>query len=107
VHVRRTRLLAGCSITLLAGAATAAMGPVAFLGLVAAIAARRLVGSDHRWVLPTAMLAGAIVLLVSDIVGRVLVRPAELEVGVVMALIGGPVLIAAVRRGRRPADAPA
>jgi iron complex transport system permease protein len=105
VRVRRTRLLAGIAITLLAGAATAAMGPVAFLGLVAAIVARRAMGADHRWILPAAMLAGATVLLVSDIVGRLLVRPAELEVGVVLALVGGPVLIASVRSARRRTDA--
>lgn len=101
VRVRQTRLLAGAAITLCAGAATAAMGPIAFLGLVSAIVARRLVGPDHRWSVPMAMLVGAIVLTGADVVGRLVLRPDEIEVGVVLALLGGPMLIASVRSQRK------
>ncbi|HZB19147.1 MAG TPA: iron ABC transporter permease [Blastococcus sp.] len=86
------------AITLLAGAATAACGPIAFVGLVVPHAVRAVTGSDHRWLIPCSALAGAVLLLTADVVGRVVVRPGELQVGIVLALIGAPFFIALVRR---------
>ncbi|MGY1827319.1 MULTISPECIES: FecCD family ABC transporter permease [unclassified Blastococcus] len=88
------------AITLLCGAATAACGPIAFLGLVVPHAVRALTGPDHRWLLPCSALAGAALLLVADVLGRVLARPGELQVGIVLALVGAPFFIALVRRSR-------
>jgi len=88
------------AITLLTGAAVAACGPIAFLGLVVPHIARALTGPDHRWLLPAAGLAGAVLLLGADIVGRVVARPGELQVGIVLALVGAPFFIALVRRRR-------
>ncbi|MDK3255370.1 FecCD family ABC transporter permease [Blastococcus capsensis] len=88
------------AITLLAGAATAAAGPIAFLGLVVPHAVRALTGPDHRWLLPCSALLGAALLLVADVVGRIVARPGELQVGIVLALIGAPFFIALVRRRR-------
>ena len=88
------------AITLLTGAAVAACGPIAFLGLVVPHIARALTGPDHRWLLPAAGLTGAVLLLGADIVGRVVARPGELQVGIVLALIGAPFFIALVRRRR-------
>ncbi|MGY2085468.1 FecCD family ABC transporter permease [Blastococcus sp. SYSU DS0539] len=88
------------AITLLCGAATAACGPIAFVGLVVPHAARALTGPDHRWLLPCSALAGAVLLLVADVVGRVVARPGELQVGIVLALIGAPFFITLVRRRR-------
>jgi iron complex transport system permease protein len=85
---------------LLAGAAVAAAGPIAFVGLAVPHAVRMIVGTDWRWVLPYSAIAGPILLLASDTLGRVVVRPGELEVGIVTALIGAPVFIALVRRRR-------
>ncbi|ANY09652.1 FecCD family ABC transporter permease [Pseudonocardia sp. HH130630-07] len=96
--VRRTRLVGVVAITLLAGAATAACGPITFLGLIVPHVVRAFTGPDHRWLLPASGLAGAVLLLVADVVGRVVVRPGELQVGIVVALIGGPFFIALVRR---------
>lgn len=96
--VRRTRVVGVVAITLLAGAATAACGPIAFLGLIVPHVVRVFTGPDHRWLLPAAGLAGAVVLLLADVVGRVVARPGELQVGIVIALIGGPFFIALVRR---------
>ena len=62
--------------------------------------ARRIGGVDYRWVVPSSALLGALLLTVADIIGRVIVRPAELQVGIVMALIGGPAFIVLVRRSR-------
>jgi ABC-type Fe3+-siderophore transport system permease subunit len=94
------RLVGLTAITLLAGAATAACGPIAFVGLVVPHAVRAVTGPDHRWLVPCSGLAGAVLLLVADVVGRVVVRPGELQVGIVLALVGGPFFIALVRRRR-------
>jgi ABC-type Fe3+-siderophore transport system permease subunit len=88
------------AITLLAGAATAACGPIAFVGLVVPHVARRFTGTDHRWVLPCSALLGALLLLVADVIGRLVVQPGELEAGLVVALVGAPVMIALIRRTR-------
>jgi len=99
--VGTTRALAGFAIICLAGAATALAGPIALVGLAVPHAARRLVGTDYRWVVPLCALLGPVMLMAADIIGR-LVKADELEAGVVAALIGAPVLIA-VARGRRVA----
>ncbi|MGH3885713.1 MAG: FecCD family ABC transporter permease [Pseudonocardiaceae bacterium] len=88
------------AITLLTGSAVAACGPIAFVGLVVPHVARALTGPDHRWLLPAAGLAGAVLLLAADVIGRVVVRPGELQVGIVLALVGAPFFIALVRRRR-------
>ncbi|MGH3799562.1 MAG: FecCD family ABC transporter permease [Pseudonocardiaceae bacterium] len=95
-----TRGIGLVAITLLTGAAVAACGPIAFVGLVVPHVARALTGPDHRWLLPAAGLAGAVLLLTADVIGRVVVRPGELQVGIVLALIGAPFFIALVRRRR-------
>jgi iron complex transport system permease protein len=86
------------AITLLCGAATAACGPIAFVGLVVPHAVRALTGPDHRWLVPCSGLAGAALLLLADVLGRVVARPGELQVGIVLALVGAPFFIALVRR---------
>ncbi len=97
-----TRGLAAAAIVLLCGAATALAGPIALVGLVVPHAARRLVGSDYRWIMPLSMVLGPVMLLAADEIGRLVVPNAELEAGVVAALLGAPVLIA-VARSRRVA----
>ncbi|MER7745610.1 iron ABC transporter permease [Streptomyces bacillaris] len=100
VNIVRSRAVGIVAITLLAGAATAACGPIAFLGLMVAHVARYLTGPDYRWLVPYAGLLGAVVLLVCDIVGRLVVRPGELEPGVVVALLGAPFFAVLVWRGK-------
>ncbi|MGW4651530.1 FecCD family ABC transporter permease [Kitasatospora sp. NPDC004289] len=100
VNIARMRTLGIVAVTLLAGAATAACGPIAFLGLMVAHLARRLAGPDHRWSVPCAGLLGALVLLGCDIVGRVVVRPGELDAGLLVALLGAPFFAAMVWRGK-------
>lgn len=99
--VGTTRAIAGLAIICLAGTATALAGPIALVGLAVPHAARRLVGTDYRWIVPLCALLGPVMLLTADIVGR-LIKADELEAGVVAAIIGAPVLIA-VARGRRVA----
>ncbi|MFE2376458.1 FecCD family ABC transporter permease [Streptomyces sp. NPDC059398] len=99
-HVGRTRLLGAVAVTLLCGAATAAVGPIGFIGLAVPHLARFLTGPDQRFVLPCSMLVAPILLIGSDIVGRIVTRPGELEVGIVTAFLGAPVFIALARSGR-------
>jgi len=99
-NVAVTRALAAFAAILLCGATTAVCGPIGFLGLVVPHLCRLLTGNDHRWLLPFSALGGAGLLLVADIAGRILARPAELDVGIVTALVGAPVFIWIVRRQR-------
>ncbi|MBO3678959.1 iron ABC transporter permease [Streptomyces sp. NEAU-YJ-81] len=100
VNIALSRTIGIAAITLLAGAATAACGPIAFLGLMVAHVARYLTGPDYRWLVPYAGLLGAVVLLLCDIVGRLVVRPGELDAGVVVALLGAPFFAALVWLGK-------
>ncbi|MFJ3617266.1 FecCD family ABC transporter permease [Streptomyces iakyrus] len=100
VNIALSRTVGITAVTLLAGAATAACGPIAFLGLMVAHVARYLTGPDYRWLVPCAGLLGAVVLLVCDIIGRLVVRPGELDAGVVVALLGAPFFAVLVWRGK-------
>ncbi|MGW0562026.1 FecCD family ABC transporter permease [Streptomyces sp. NPDC003016] len=97
-HLTRTRVLAMVAVTLLCGAATAACGPIVFIGLMVPHLVRTLTGPDMRWILPYATVLSPVLLLGSDVIGRVVARPSELQVGIVTALVGGPVFIYLVRR---------
>jgi iron complex transport system permease protein len=88
------------AVTLLTGAAVSVSGPIAFVGLVVPHVARAVTGPDHRWLLPYSGLLGAVLLVAADVLGRVLARPGELPVGLVLAFVGAPFFIALVRRHR-------
>lgn len=97
----RTIWLSAClAVMLLAGSATAATGPIGFVGLIAPHLARAIAGPDHRWILPSSALLAAVLLLGADLAGRVVAAPSEVPVGIVVALLGGPFFIMAVRRFR-------
>lgn len=97
-HVGRTRILGAVATTLLCAAATAAVGPISFVGLAVPHIVRSFTGADHRWLLPYCLVAGPALLLAADILGRIVASPAELMVGIVTAFVGGPILVLAVRR---------
>jgi iron complex transport system permease protein len=99
-HVGRTRAAGAVAVTLLCGAATAAAGPIVFVGLTVPHVARAICGPDQRWVLPYSAVLAPTFLLAADVLGRVVGRPGELEVGIVTALLGGPVFVALIRRRR-------
>ena len=99
-HVTRARAVGATGAVLLAAAAVAAAGPIAFLGLIVPHVARALVGPDYRWVVPYSAVLGASLLLAADVIGRIVARPGELEVGIVTALLGAPFFIWIVRRRR-------
>ncbi len=100
VSRRRTWVLACLSVMLLAGSATAGAGPIGFVGLVAPQIARAVTGPDYRLILPCSALFAAILLLGADVIGRMILPPAEIAAGIVAALIGGPVFVMIVRRFR-------
>ncbi|MGO3886996.1 MAG: FecCD family ABC transporter permease [Mycetocola sp.] len=97
-RVAIARGFASLGAVVLCGASTAVTGPIAFVGLVIPHLFRLLIGIDHRWLLPFSALGGAVLLVAADIIGRVVARPAEIDVGIITALIGAPVFIAIVRR---------
>ncbi|MBT0769574.1 iron ABC transporter permease [Kineosporia sp. J2-2] len=100
VPVRLVQGSAMAAVALLSGAATAAAGPVAFVGLGAPFLVRRLVGPDQRWVVAASVVLAPSLVLLSDIAGRLVVPGSEVPVGIMTALIGGP-LFMAIARGRR------
>ncbi|MBC2903238.1 iron chelate uptake ABC transporter family permease subunit [Streptomyces cupreus] len=99
-HLSRTRALSMLAATVLCGAATAACGPIVFVGLMVPHVVRSFTGPDLRWILPYAGVLSPVLLLGADVIGRVIARPSEVQVGIITAIIGGPVFILLVRRRR-------
>lgn len=99
-NISRTRTLVVVATTLLAGSATAAAGPIGFVGLMIPHVARWIVGPDQRWIIAFTIVLSPVLLLTADIVGRLVMRPGELQVGIVTAFVGAPVLILLARRRR-------
>ncbi|MFT4187422.1 MAG: iron ABC transporter permease [Aeromicrobium sp.] len=97
-RVGRTRAVLFALVALLAGGATAACGPLVFVGLVVPHVARAICGPDYRWILPYALLLSPILLLGADILGRLVQLTGELQVGVVLGLLGAPAFVFIVRR---------
>lgn len=88
---------AAVAVVLLAGSAVAVAGPIVFVGLVVPHMARFFAGVDYRWILPYSILVGAILLVLADVGARLVLRPQELPLGVMTALIGAPFFIYLVR----------
>lgn len=103
-RVGLVRMTGGAAAVLLTGAAVAAAGPIAFVGLAVPHLARALVGTDHRWTLLVAALVGPALLVGADVVGRLVAPPGEIPAGIVTALIGAPLLVILVRRVRLAAS---
>ena len=97
-RVAVVRAVAALGAVLLCGAATAIAGPIGFVGLVVPHLCRLLIGIDNRWLLPFSALTGAGLLVAADILGRIVARPSEIDVGIITALIGAPFFIYIVRR---------
>src|SRR3546814_13945792 len=92
-RVQRARAASALAVVLLCGGATAAAGPIAFIGLTIPHVARAICGPDHRWLLPWCLVLGPTLLLSADVLGRIVARPGELQVGIVTALLGAPFFI--------------
>ncbi|WP_433325904.1 FecCD family ABC transporter permease [Spirillospora sp. CA-294931] len=97
----RARVGAIVAVTLLCGAATAACGPIAFVGLMVPHLVRALTGPDLRWLLPYSAVLAPVLMVGADVVGRVVARPSEVQAGVITVVLGAPVFLYFVRsRGR-------
>ena len=99
-NVTRARLIIAAIAVLLAAISTATAGVIAFVGLLIPHISRRLVGSDHKWLIPFSALAGALLILTADTLGRILVSPLEIPASTIMAIIGGPFLIFLIRKDK-------
>jgi iron complex transport system permease protein len=95
-----SRAAGAVCIVLLCGAATAAAGPIAFVGLAVPHIARAITGPDYRWIMPYSLILAPVLLVGADVIGRVVARPGELQVGIVTAVLGAPIFIALVRSRR-------
>ncbi|ACQ82120.1 transport system permease protein [Beutenbergia cavernae DSM 12333] len=103
VDVERLRILAVVVVAVLAGAAVAFCGVIAFVGLVVPHLIRMFVGPGHRVLVPASALGGAVLLLAADLAARTLVPYADLPIGMLTALVGGPFFFWLIRRTRRGA----
>ncbi|MCC9176632.1 FecCD family ABC transporter permease [Arthrobacter sp. zg-Y750] len=100
LHPQAVKITGALAATLLCASATAAVGPIGFVGLAVPHIVRSFAGPDHRWLLVLSALTGPALLLFADVLGRLAAQPGELLTGVVTALLGAPLLILAVRRMR-------
>lgn len=100
VNQRSVWLRSSIAITVLAGSATAAVGPLNFIGLTAPHIARFFVGTEHKWLLPYSMVISALLVSIADTAGKILVSPDEISVGIMTALLGGPIFVLLVRKWR-------
>ena len=101
VRVPLSRAVGIVLVALLTGAAVAGAGPIGFVGLVVPHLVRAFTGPDYRWVLPCSALAGASLLLLADVIGRVIARPGELQVGITLAFVGAPFALYLLRKGAK------
>lgn len=99
-NVNRARITTGAIAVLLAGIATATAGVIAFVGLLVPHISRRLVGADHKYLIPFSALAGALLILTADTLGRTILYPSEIPASTLMAIIGGPFLIFLIRKDK-------
>lgn len=99
-NITRARVVAGVSVVLLCGAATAAAGPIGFVGLAIPQIARLITGPDNRWLLAYSALLAPVLVIGADVLGRIIARPGEVQVGILTAAVGAPIFIALVRGSR-------
>ena len=97
-RVGLARAISALAVIVLAGGATAAAGPIGFLGLTVPHVARAICGPDYRWIVAWSAVLAPILLLGADVLGRLVARPGEVQVGILTAIIGAPFFVALVRR---------
>jgi iron complex transport system permease protein len=90
VSVNRTKVLLFVAVSLMVGGIVSVCGPIGFVGLIVPHMSRALVGPDHRYLTPAALLSGAILLCLCDTLARTIMFPTELPVGILTSLLGGP-----------------
>ena len=98
MRTSRIRLICAVLVVIITAGAVAIAGPIGYVGLAVPHMVRAVIGPDYRWILPYSMIAGAIFLTLSDVLGRIAMRPSEVEVGIVTAVFGAPFLIYLARQ---------
>ena len=104
MNVTGMQLLLLCLASILAGSAVSFSGLLGFVGLVVPHIARRLVGQNHRWLIPISALGGGILVLICDLFSRILFAPYELPVGILLSFVGGPFFVFLILVGRKRYD---
>jgi len=100
VKVGITRLACAAAGVMLTGAITAIAGPIGFIGLMVPHSIRLIIGSDYKSIIPLSALLGASLLVISDVIGRVIGSPGEIQVGIITAFLGAPILIIIARKAK-------
>ena len=100
-RVNLTRVFLSAVSAFLAASTVAVVGMIGFVGLIVPHVTRMLVGSNHKVMLPASLLLGAFVVLAADTIGRTIVAPIEIPVGIVMSVVGGPFFLFLLRRKRK------
>jgi iron complex transport system permease protein len=101
VDVERTKRLILASASLMVSAAVSVSGLIGFVGLMTPHAVRLLLGPDHRLLIPASVLGGGVVMVLADLLARVVLAPVELPVGIITALLGGPLFVWLLVRAQR------
>ena len=101
IDAKKLRIVCLVIVSLITASIVAFTGTIGFIGLVAPHVARIFIGSDNRYLIPASAAFGALLLLVSDYIGRTVISPSVLEVGVVTAFIGGPMFLYLIMRQRK------
>ena len=97
-NVAKTRIILSAISVFLAGTCTAIVGVISFVGLIVPHIGRMIIGSDHKYLIPFSMVLGGSVLLIADTISRTILGAAELPVGVVMSILGGPFFLYLLKR---------
>lgn len=100
INIAKTRLISTFAGVLLCASTTAIAGPIGFIGLMIPHIVRMVIGNHMKQMVPLSAIYGAVLLLLSDVLGRVFARPGEVEVGIITALIGAPFFIFVIRKAR-------
>lgn len=103
VAVKRVRYLLFLTTSLCVGGIVALCGPIGFVGMMVPHICRLIIGTDHRWLIPATLMFGGGFLILCDTVARIVIAPAELPVGVITTLLGGPFFLWLLVRSRKPA----
>ncbi|MBS6185520.1 MAG: iron ABC transporter permease, partial [Clostridium celatum] len=100
VNTGLVRIMCAIAGVILCGATTAIAGPIGFIGLMIPHIVRLILGSDMKNLIPMSAIGGAILLMISDVLGRIIGSPSELEVGIITAFLGAPILIIIARKAK-------
>jgi len=101
VNVERLKLILLAAATLITAASVAFVGTIGFVGIIIPHAVRLIWGADHRFLLPLAVLTGAIFMILTDLVARTILAPAEIPIGVITAICGAPFFLYLLRRRKK------